>query len=328
MLLLKVAIDVPSGKLICGNDFREQYPVDPVDGKFNINEKVGIKLTTEAYAKVGMFHGFVGNSCPSLYVKDNTINILNAGWNKKTDKQKRVPKQFGKRVGSICTDLWWYSVADYDDFIKRGGVVDKQWDTIINVEPGRYVLCHNLDYNDEWHERFVYAVIYKSDEKLIPWTMPEEGVIKDVMKMLPKKFLKSKTIDVAPPKDADEEYIKTYWLPNGHNKHTISSYLFVETAYEYPKADDCTLPSIPIGYRVWGHLYNAETDTEKFLGNLILSAEELRDHQLVLKKVLENYELQIALNREQEELHAVNRKALNPEELKAFDKRMEDYQKP
>ena len=61
MSVVKVAIEIPSGKLVCANDLREEFPLER-DDDFDINETVGIKQTIEAYGKSKMFHGFVGNS--------------------------------------------------------------------------------------------------------------------------------------------------------------------------------------------------------------------------------------------------------------------------
>ena len=72
MQKVKVAINIPSGKLICGNDFRKQYPNA---GGFYVNETVGIKQTIESYGKIGLFHGFCGNTCPTLFLNgNNSIN--------------------------------------------------------------------------------------------------------------------------------------------------------------------------------------------------------------------------------------------------------------
>lgn len=146
-------INVPSGKLIFGNDFR-----DLVDcpGSFDVNGTHGTALTTKAYADAGMIHVYVGNTCPGLYkVSDSRINIVSAATSYAgedrdyKDLECEPPK--GKRVGGICTDLWWYSAMDYDLFKKRAKArYGKDWKkerisgrgTIVKVKPGRYkVYC-------------------------------------------------------------------------------------------------------------------------------------------------------------------------------------------
>jgi hypothetical protein len=157
-------IDVPSGKLAFTNDLREQYPVCD---DFYINHDTEIRRCSKEYAKIGLFHFFVGNSCPSINkVSDTEIVLGRDGcsddrevWISKTDKTVKLSKEEykkaklpGRRVGSICTDLWWFSAADYNDLKGRlKGEELKELDeknkwagfTVVKLKPGRYRCTYN-----------------------------------------------------------------------------------------------------------------------------------------------------------------------------------------
>lgn len=143
---------VPSGKIVAGNNFRDEYEQDAPDRKcngmsfgkdlasfkYNINTDMGQRHVFMFYAKRGLAHGFVGNTCPSIYrTKSGILTVSKCRYDKRY-KERDVP---GERVGGICTDLWWYSIADHDDFVSHGGDT-KRFVDIIDVEPGIYRVTH------------------------------------------------------------------------------------------------------------------------------------------------------------------------------------------
>ncbi|HVI41837.1 MAG TPA: hypothetical protein VM577_14390 [Anaerovoracaceae bacterium] len=155
-----IELNVPSGKMVFANDLRHWFRTQ---GDFNVNNDVGIMLTTQAYEKVGMAHGFVSNTCPSVYkVNKQTLSISGAPseeyWDEKkkdylsrskADIKKDKPK--GKRVGGICTDLWWYCIVDYEDFKTRflDSGTEKEFDAyvkdrcdVVDVKPGVFTVQH------------------------------------------------------------------------------------------------------------------------------------------------------------------------------------------
>lgn len=145
-------IEVPSGKLVFGNDFREVFP-DVVED-FYVNEATGIRDCTEAYGRAGMFHFFVGNTCPGVYVKDGVLDIANPAVVGETDEE--IPYD-GKEVGGVITDLWWVSAMDADEAERRGLVLDGRWDFSVDVEPGTYVLESYVTMKDFHEDRDDYS---------------------------------------------------------------------------------------------------------------------------------------------------------------------------
>lgn len=135
-----IELNVPSGKMVVANDLRKWWKVV---GDYAINFKLNMKKTTEKYAEVGMAHAFVSNTCPGVYKINNKKFVIGCAATN-TDTLKG-----GKRVGGICTDLWWYSIVDYDDFVNRLGTPEKSGIDVDVVEckPGvyRFRHRHNLD---------------------------------------------------------------------------------------------------------------------------------------------------------------------------------------
>lgn len=289
MNIIKVAVNIPSGKLICANDLREEFAL-PEKENFDINESVGIKQTIEAYAKVGLFHGFCGNSCPGLYLDKNKLTIASLAYDEEKD-ETIDDGSLGKQIGLICSDLWWFSVADYDEFISRGGKVNEQWDSIVDVEPGRYVLTYDLDYKDNWKELEIFAIIERSDEEITPWKMPEEGAVEEIIKRLPSKYLASKVENIDPPKDATESQLKWY-RDHGYNKRTVKTWLNIKTAWKnLPSTGTGEHRYEKVGYKLFGHLFDSEENRIIIIQDIIVNAEQLRNYDYMAGKIIESLEL-------------------------------------
>lgn len=123
-------IPIPSGILVVDNCLRKHFK------NFDryVNHFCGIKASVEDYAQQNMFHTYVGNTCPAIIQKS----------------RKRI--EFGQfdnkqKVGSISTDLWWFSAIDIDilrnmyvennDIESFNNIINNDV-TLINVTPGTY----------------------------------------------------------------------------------------------------------------------------------------------------------------------------------------------
>jgi len=253
---IEIAIEIPSGKLAYGNDFRDQYPGCP---DFYVNEMLGIKETVEWYGEQGLLHGFVGNSCPGIFKDGNTLRVANYAHD--DDYIDVVEKSWGPEVGGICTDLWWYSLADYDDFVCKGGSPDI--DTI-DIVPGRYILKHDIK-RVKYGEAHVYAILEKSDGPVNKWTMPEEGVAEKLHELIPQHLR------------GDDDFICVYskYEVIDENKYTDDNHRF-------------------IGYKVWGSLGPKYFWSSKFSSSIffkyIASEQELGNTQALMDKIVSIYE--------------------------------------
>jgi hypothetical protein len=147
-------LNVPSGKMVVGNDFRDAFKVM---GDYDINLTPGIAQTTHKYAEVGLAHSFVGNTCPGVYRIDPKTFVIGI-----QDSKERNPVKGSRCVAGICTDLWWYSICDYDEFVRRYGREPDgkraRTETIVKCTPGVYHFRHVYHLID--HNNYEDAQIY------------------------------------------------------------------------------------------------------------------------------------------------------------------------
>ncbi len=181
-----IDLPVPSGKLVVANDLRnlfkseyeeiELYPWSKGWG-FDIMTLMGCRRTFETYGKLGMAHGFISNTCPGMYrVDKNTLTLSMVKYDEESGNviESEVP---GEKVGGVCTDLWWYSIMDYDKYVEKSGEeLDRHCD-IIDVKPGMYKITHrehifNIDENATDH-----FVVLKWSRKLKKGDLVKKKVV-------------------------------------------------------------------------------------------------------------------------------------------------------
>lgn len=128
-------LNVPSGKIVVANDLRPIFP-NPY-GSHDLGTQQGLTKECLNYVKLGMSHAFVGNSCPSVYDCGNDIYRVAS------------PEDFDKKddsLATIVTDLWWYSMCDYDEYAlrcKHFKVKKKDFHAkFLKVKPGVYRFIH------------------------------------------------------------------------------------------------------------------------------------------------------------------------------------------
>lgn len=142
-------LKVPSGEILFLNDFRDVYITDI---QYDVNTIAGIAAQTACYEKLGMIAHFVGNTCPDIYLGKNGSIKIGSGIR-------------GTNLGDICTDWWWYSAADKDDFERvSGGTVEqyqKENSRIVRVKvlPGLYKTTGRYHLVDPNKNHVVYSVI-------------------------------------------------------------------------------------------------------------------------------------------------------------------------
>lgn len=158
-IITEYELNVPSGKIVVANDLREWFPSEE---DYSVNEIIGRHLTTLAYAKVGMAHGCVGNTCPGVF-RDGPNFVIGLYRDEVYDEEEEEyrdnpnPCPWGERVAGVCTDLWWFSIADHDEFLRRIEYYapDADRDNIfrfvdtVDVKPGVYKFRqdHNADHD-------------------------------------------------------------------------------------------------------------------------------------------------------------------------------------
>lgn len=149
-----ITLAVPSGKLIVTDDLRPVYDWrdrdrnDP-EGMAGYNSSLGQHQAILTMAAAGCAYGPVGNSCPGLYLTgEGTYVIASAGYDEDADQEVRPDGWL--RLAGVITDLWAYSIADYEDWKARGGDgarfarQEPGWDwDLVSVPPGTYQFTHH-----------------------------------------------------------------------------------------------------------------------------------------------------------------------------------------
>jgi hypothetical protein len=201
-----VEIDVPSGNLIFANNLTKYFPTYD---DYYINLICEMQRQTEGYAKEGLIHVSVGNSCPSVYkINKNKIVVGVNGpeekWNEETEEWECLSDEEiikttlpGGYEGSICTDLWAFGAADLNNLISRIKYLDPNFQPIIGVNglnigtnfivkvtPGRYramVTWHLITDTDSYPQ--IYTTIERIGDVLskdpIPFKLGPEGIEED-----------------------------------------------------------------------------------------------------------------------------------------------------
>lgn len=139
-----VDLDVDCGELVFGNDFRAFFPKVGHD----IETFAGRRNYVRDYAKHGIFHAYVGNTCPGVYQDESGIIRIACEVPDKVGDTER----FGKCMGGICTDLWWFSAMDTATFLKAKLATSESVSDIgatIPVTPGKYKMTVYDDINHD-----------------------------------------------------------------------------------------------------------------------------------------------------------------------------------
>ena len=94
------------------------------------------------YAKCNQAHGQVGNSSPGIYLKEDGTYVIGL-----YGVEDDVPSP-GEEVGSICTDLWCYSIMDYSVAELHAKTLGLKFKSLLKecsvfeVPPGVYEFTH------------------------------------------------------------------------------------------------------------------------------------------------------------------------------------------
>ncbi|MCX4682353.1 hypothetical protein OG413_45040 [Streptomyces sp. NBC_01433] len=136
-----ITLIVPSGKLLVTDDLRPVYDWQD-DAAADYNTALGQAQVVEAMAAIGCAYGPVRNSCPGLY-RTGPDSYIIASPRCDEDDNPSLPED--TCLASICTDLWAYSIADFEHWKAQGGNPDELgWsDSVIDVAPGTYRFTHH-----------------------------------------------------------------------------------------------------------------------------------------------------------------------------------------
>ncbi|MEU1827445.1 hypothetical protein ABZ502_34165 [Streptomyces abikoensis] len=138
-----ITLSVPSGKLLVSDDLRPVYNW-PDDSPLHYNSVLGRARAIESMAAIGCAYGPASDRSLGLYRTDPDRYIIATPWiDFDNDETPSIPED--TLLADMCTDVWAYSIADYEHWILKGGDPETldQGDTIVNVTPGTYRFIHH-----------------------------------------------------------------------------------------------------------------------------------------------------------------------------------------
>ena len=152
---------VSSGKVVVDDDLREAYPeMEAKRFKNNICVVSGRKGETESWAELNVV------ACPNSNIRPHFVKNIKTGEfmvarppkdpkdeDAVIDHPEKLFKKHGYRhIGRIYTDLWWWMMADHDEFVARGGDLTVYGRFVVEMPNGLYEFTH-YEHNDipkEW----------------------------------------------------------------------------------------------------------------------------------------------------------------------------------
>lgn len=143
-----ITLRVPSGKIIVTDDLRPVYSVERKD-LASYNSALGRAQFIEAMAAIGCAYGPVGNTGPGMYrTGGDSYIIARPEYDYDNYEEPSLPES--DCLASICTDVWAYSIADYQDWQARGGNPDDlRWkDSVVEIPAGTYQFTHHSGERD------------------------------------------------------------------------------------------------------------------------------------------------------------------------------------
>lgn len=158
---VSVTIKCPSKKLVFLNDPRSFFPHSRPDKyEVSLSATLGCIQETKFYAKYNIGFFFVGNTVVDIMQKDDKITTLM--FNDESDSQVEKYKEH-THYDSICCDLWWYTILDYDlymDLCEEHAVdPDSIEHSVVPVNGDKVKVRHSLAAHKQGHHCGVYSQI-------------------------------------------------------------------------------------------------------------------------------------------------------------------------
>lgn len=138
-----VELLVLSGRIVFADDLRDVIP-EADDTGLDYNTPEGRAVFAQRTIETGVAYGAVGNTCPGLYRNTVTGELHVANPEYDIADEPVIPDNWVE-LGDICTDLWAYSIADADTYVKHGGDLNNPHVTVAEVPAGVYTFTHFSD---------------------------------------------------------------------------------------------------------------------------------------------------------------------------------------
>lgn len=143
---IKITLKAPSKKLVFLNSPSKFINIEREDKyEVSINSTLGCIKETKMYETYNIGFFFVGNTYLHAMKKENTI--LFANFDDSSAKDIKKFKDYEEK-GSVCMDLWWYTVLDFDLYVElcaKNNVKPKDTDHIVvDIEGTTVKINHSL----------------------------------------------------------------------------------------------------------------------------------------------------------------------------------------
>lgn len=142
----QVILNWQSGQIVIADDLR--FATGNI-GDENIhlyNSAYGKSLMTKSYAQSNIAYGYVGNTDPSVYLESatGTIRVAEHLYNEDTDDLYTAPKGW-TLLGRVWTDLWAFTMMDYDEFVSTGHNPDQHNLQVTTIPAGIYTMTYKSE---------------------------------------------------------------------------------------------------------------------------------------------------------------------------------------
>lgn len=158
---VNVSLKSPSGKLVFLNHPYHFFKLQREDKyEVSINSTLGCIEETKFYAKHNIGHFFIGNTTAYIMQKDG--EILTTLFDEDDQKHAAKYKAYKMR-GSVCTDVWWYTVLDHDLYLSmcaKNNIDPATIEhTVVKINSFKYKVSHSLSAHTNGHHFGVYSKI-------------------------------------------------------------------------------------------------------------------------------------------------------------------------
>ncbi|WNA15830.1 hypothetical protein XaC1_187 [Xanthomonas phage XaC1] len=156
-----INLEVPDNGLMAIADYIGSILVDPSE-TISINNTKGQIAYSKNAEEQGFIHFYVSNSSPSVFKIDEDTIVVSRSSAFENEDQVLDTKKYPniKKLGSICTDFWWFTMAAKDHCEKldsTGHMYNKDDVDIIEMTPGKWTCT--VHFPDDYDDAEIFATL-------------------------------------------------------------------------------------------------------------------------------------------------------------------------
>lgn len=150
--------EVPDNGLMVITDYIGAILVDPPE-TISVNHTKGQILYSKNAEKQGFINFYVSNTSPSVLQIDEDTIVVARSWAFENDDEVLDTEKYPniKKLGRICTDYWWFTMApkEHCEKLASTGLKYKKDDVdIIEMTPGKWTCTVHIHENSDDAEIF------------------------------------------------------------------------------------------------------------------------------------------------------------------------------